>query len=225
MTVVGISLYCLFSTTSSSSLWIGQQSEVIDLAKRAIRLDQPMDNYAEVLRKPHEDSVLLETALSVQLRALRRQAWSAIINMECEKGRWEELAQWFRKRCRLVTQDEGILEGQLRELRKDWEGYLSLCTRSRSEEDTLEKIRSGATLVAEEAVRTAKDLDARDIRYEQANSIPPREMGFGFKVPYLPLEVGGVVGMGGPGGLRGSVRVGLLPNYPFRQQLQDAFQN
>ncbi|KAF4750714.1 hypothetical protein FOZ63_010445, partial [Perkinsus olseni] len=192
-------------------------------------LRAPLDNYAEVMRRDGlrddegNDQVLLDTALAVQLRSLRRQAWRAILNMDCQGDGWERLAQWFAKRSRLLTENEKIIRGQLREVKRDWDRYLSLCARSDDEQLALERIRLGAAIVAEEAARTGKDLDAQDILLEQQHSVPPRELGFGFKVPYFPVEVGGVVGMGGPGGLRGSVRVGLLPDYPFRQKLHDAF--
>ncbi|KAF4708463.1 hypothetical protein FOZ63_026888 [Perkinsus olseni] len=223
---------CLVIHNGGLFLWSSSRSEAEEVARRAIRLDQPLDNYAEVVRRDGLRSqldgegsgeVLLDAALAVQLRSLRRQAWIAILNMDCQGDGWEKLAQWFAKRSRLLTEDEKIIRGQLRELKRDWGRYLSLCARSDDEHLALERIRLGAAIVAEEAARTGKDLDAEDILLEQQHSVPPRELGFGFKVPYFPVEVGGVVGMGGPGGLRGSVRVGLLPDYPFRQKLHDAF--
>ncbi|KAF4653360.1 hypothetical protein FOZ61_009021 [Perkinsus olseni] len=220
---------CVVIHSGGLFLWSSSRSEAEELARRAIRLDQPLDSYAEVMGRDglRDDEgngqALLDTALAVQLRSLRRQAWRAILNMDCQGDGWEKLAQWFAKRSRLLTEDEKIIRGQLRELERDWKRYLLLCARSDDEQLALERIRLGAAIVAEEAARTGKDLDAQDILLEQQHSVPPRELGFGFKVPYFPVEVGGVVGMGGPGGLRGSVRVGLLPDYPFRQKLHDAF--
>ncbi|KAF4663074.1 hypothetical protein FOL47_005920 [Perkinsus chesapeaki] len=228
-----ILVICLAATTCLVSLggslflgWPSSSSETEALAQRAIRLDEPMDNFAETMMRNEEgsDASLVRAALSVQLRALRRQAWRIIVSSGCDEDTWTKLQEWFEKRCRLLTVDERVTRKQLKELRGDWQRYLSLCSRSSEQEVELEKIRLGSALVAEEAQRTAKDLDAKDILLEQQNSIPPREVGFGFKVPYLPIEVGGVVGMGGPGGLRGNVKIGLFPDYQFRQKLQDTFQ-